>query len=338
MDVSDDWIRPEVYPTFPRRDPGYDGEVDAGQVIELAIAELRSSSRDPRAGIHGPASISWEVDREGALFLAGGRAALLQLAHPYVATAVDEHSATRQDVAGRFRRTFDHVYAICFGALDDAFRSARRVHRIHTHIEGVLPETLGRYREGDPYRALDPDALMWVHATLLDSALLSFELVVRPLSRNERDRYVQEASRFGRLFGIPAEMLPDDYAAFRRYFDAMVCSDAIVVGSAGASLGRFLMTPPTRLHAPLTRWYVAMTTGLLPAHLRAPFGLDFGLRDRALYRGTIRALRAAHRVTPSRVRQVPAYVEAGRRLRGEEPVDRIGRAIERAVVRVMATG
>jgi uncharacterized protein (DUF2236 family) len=311
--------------------------VDARKVIEQAIADLEASVSDPRAGIHGPGSVSWEVDREGALFLAGGRAALLQLAHPFVATAVDEHSATRSDVAGRFRRTFEHVYAICFGALEDAFRSARRVHKIHTHIEGVLPETLGRYRAGDAYRALDPDALLWVHATLLDSALLSFQLVVRPLAPRERDRYVREANRFGRLFGIPAAMLPNDHAAFRSYFERMVRSDAIAVGSAGASLGRFLMTPPSLLHTPVTGWYAVMTTGLLPAHLRAPFGLAFGLRERALYRATLRALRTARRITPARLRYVPAYVEAHRRLRGEVPVDRIGRAIERAIVRVMAT-
>ncbi len=305
-------------------------------MIEDAIREIEHGSTDPRAGIHGPFSVSWEVDREGALFLAGGRAALLQLAHPFVATAVDVHSRTRQDVAGRFRRTFEHVYAICFGSLDDAFASARRVHRIHQHIEGTLLETLGRYRAGDPYRALDPDALLWVHATLVDSAMLSFELVVRELTRAERDRYIRESARFARLFGIPGSMVPGDYRAFRAYFDETLRSDAIVVTRAGASLGRFLLTPPTRLHVPISRWYEVLTAGLMPAHLRHPFGLRFGLRERALYRATLRALRAARRLAPERLRQVPAYVEAEKRIRGEVPVDRLGRAIGRAVVRVMA--
>jgi uncharacterized protein (DUF2236 family) len=312
--------------------------VDAREVIEDAIREIEHGTKDPRAGIHGPYSISWEVDREGALFLAGGRAALLQLAHPFVASAVEEHSRTREDVAGRFRRTFEHVYAICFGTLEDAFASARRVHQIHGHIEGTLPETIGRYRAGEPYRALDPGALLWVHATLVDSALLSYELLVRELSLAERDRYLHEASRFARLFGVPEEMVPKDYRSFREYFDRTLHSDGIVVGRAGASLGRFLLAPPTRLHIPLSRWYEVITAGLMPEHLRAPFGLSFGLRERALYRATLRALRAARRLAPERLRQVPAHVEAQKRLRGEEPVDRVGRAIERAVVRVMATG
>ncbi len=113
-------------------------------------------------------------------------------------------------------------------------------------------------------------------------------------------------------------------------------SDAVAVGEAGASLGRFLLTPPTRLHTPFSRWYEVITAGLMPAHLRAPFGLRFGLRERAVHRATLRALRSARRLAPERLRQVPAYVEARKRLRGEEPVDRLGRAIERAVVRVLA--
>ena len=52
------------------------------------IAAVERGVADPRAGIFGPQSISWRINRESALFLGAGRAALLQLAHPWVATAL----------------------------------------------------------------------------------------------------------------------------------------------------------------------------------------------------------------------------------------------------------
>src|SRR5512134_1060202 len=95
--------------------------------LEASLLRLRETVADPRAGILGPQSIGWRIGADLALFLGGGRAALLQLAHPHVAHAVDQHSRTRADVVGRFQRTFRNVFAMVFGDLDDAFAAARRV-------------------------------------------------------------------------------------------------------------------------------------------------------------------------------------------------------------------
>src|SRR5262245_31878617 len=73
------------------------------------LARLRAEVRDPRAGLFGPGSKVWEVNKEAISFLGGGRAALLQLAHPWVAWAIEHHSSTREDPVGRFQRTFLHV-------------------------------------------------------------------------------------------------------------------------------------------------------------------------------------------------------------------------------------
>ena len=43
---------------------------------------------DAGAGLFGPHSALWRVNREAALFLGSGRALLLQLAHPWVGTAI----------------------------------------------------------------------------------------------------------------------------------------------------------------------------------------------------------------------------------------------------------
>ena len=87
--------------------------------LEASLAELARGVQDPHAGILGPRSIAWQVGGDLGVFLGGGRAALLQLAHPFVAYAVEQHSKTRADVVGRFQRTFRNVFAMVFGELDD---------------------------------------------------------------------------------------------------------------------------------------------------------------------------------------------------------------------------
>src|SRR5215468_7037595 len=99
--------------------------VVAREQLEASLATLRAEIDDPRHGILGPRSVAWRIGGDLAVFLGGGRAALLQLAHPMVAYAIDHHSHTRADVAGRFRRTFRNVFAMVFGDLDAAFLVAR---------------------------------------------------------------------------------------------------------------------------------------------------------------------------------------------------------------------
>ena len=72
----------------------------------------------PADGVFGPGSTIWQVDREALVFLGAGRALLLQLAHPWVATAIAQHSKALSDPIGRFHRTFEIVFTLVFGSLD----------------------------------------------------------------------------------------------------------------------------------------------------------------------------------------------------------------------------
>ena len=297
--------------------------------IEGELARLEAEVQRPEAGIYGPGSASWKVDRESIIFLAGGRAALLQLAHPFVAHAVDQHSDTRNDPLGRFQRTFDNVFAMVFGDLAQAERSARRVHAIHTRIQGHIAENVGAFAAGSFYEANDENALMWVHATLLDSAILAYEQVLGPLSPLDRRQYYAESRRFARLFGIPQQVLPEDWDAFQAYMRRMLASDVIRVGRPAREMGRFLFSTPKPSARPLFAWLRVMTAGLMPERLRAPFGLSWTRRDRALYAASIAALRRTYPLVPPRLRYVAAYVRATRRLDGVEGPDRVGNLLER---------
>lgn len=304
--------------------------------LELHIERVRAETADPKAGIYGPGSTSWLVDKEIVLFVGGGRAALMQLAHPYVAHAVDQHSATRNDPLGRFKRTFDNVWTMVFGELDDAVRCARRVHAIHSRIEGELREDVGAFRLGHRYDANDEEALLWVHATLLETAVLTYERFVRPLTSGEKERYYSESKRFARLFGIPDSVLPQTWTEFSSYCARMVASDVISVGRPAREISSFLFTSPRPAFRPLFRWLELMTAGLLPPRLREEFGLSYGPAERAVYAASAAALGVVYPALPPRLRHVPAYVKAQRRLRGIQSPDRIGEWIERIAMSPLA--
>src|SRR5271157_1659590 len=171
--------------------------------LESLLDELKRSATGDREGLFGTNSVSWKINRESALFLAAGRALLLQLAHPWVAAAIVEHSRTLGEPIDRFHRTFAVVFTMVFGTLDQALSAARGLHRRHAAIHGRLPITVGPFRAGSQYQANDLAALRWVHATLIETALMAHDFVLPPLTGEERARYYSESHLFAALFGIP---------------------------------------------------------------------------------------------------------------------------------------
>ena len=302
------------------------------EALESRIEAVRAEVGEQRAGVYGADSFAWEVNREAGIFLGGGRAAMLQLAHPFVAQAIQDHSRVQADLLGRFQRTFAHVHAMVFGDLDAAVDSARRVHQIHERITGDLEESVGCFPAGTRYEANDEQALLWVHATLIDSAVMTFEKLVRPLSLAEKDRYWSESRQFARLFGIPEKLLPAGWHQFAAYFQDTLASDVISVGRAGRKLCQLLLTPPAPYLTPIFGWLRLVTAQLLPERLRLEFDLPNSPRARWVAERSLSMLGQAYPRLPGRLRHVPAYVEATRRVRGEPAVDVTGRAVEKWVL------
>jgi len=171
--------------------------------LEVELRFVREHAAGSLAGVFGPGSATWRVNREAAIFLGAARALLLQLAHPWVANAVAELSQVFADPIGRFHRTFRVMFAMDFGTLDQALAAARRLHRRHAAITGVMPRAAGPYAAGSRYRANEATALLWVHATLIETALVARDLVLPSLSTDDRERYYAESRVFAALFGIP---------------------------------------------------------------------------------------------------------------------------------------
>lgn len=300
---------------------------------QVFLDELRASCSHPAAGLFGPDSWTWRISREYILFVGAGRAALLQLAHPWVASAVSQHSVAGRDLAGRFHRTFLQLFGMSFGDLDTALSAAQRVHAVHSRVRGPLPD-LGNTTPAHPpaqYEANDEEALLWVHATLVDTTTWLFERLVAPMSPQDHEAHYQETRRFARLFGLSDRVLPPDWPAFRRYFDRMVTSSTLTVLPSAKQLSAQLLYPTSGWVTGLWRAHAAITALLLPPSLRVQYGLPFRRRERVLADSTLRLLSRIWPLLPARVRYTPAWFDAQWRLSGKPGRDPRAVAIERRV-------
>lgn len=282
--------------------------------LEASLSELCTHVSAPRDGILGPRSVAWRLGGDLAIFIGGGRASLLQLAHPMVAHAIDHHSKTRTDVVGRFQRTFRNVFAMVFGELDDALRAARRVFAIHSRIEGTFPEAVGGWPAGTRYHANDVDALRWVHATLVNTTIVVRELLEGPMPPAIADRYIVEMHRFARLFGIPYSLLSRTHAEHSAYMRDMLASDRIHVSKSAREMGQFLFgRAPDRAQPPLGRLAEAVSASMLPPALVDAFELRPAPR---LVAAALAMTRTVHRRLPAVLTRIPAHAEALDRVTG----------------------
>jgi uncharacterized protein (DUF2236 family) len=291
---------------------------------EALLGAMEYGCPDRREGIFGPESVSWQVHREAALFLAAGRALLLQLAHPWVASAINEHSHVMDKPIVRFHNTFRVVYAMVFGSLDQALGASRHLYVLHARIEGEMPEDVAGYLRGSHYQANEIAALRWVYATLIGSAVMAYEWVLPPLSEAEHEAYYAETKRLAALFGLPVEALPEDWNAFKAYCRKMEESQALgVSGRAREMVQRLLAGAGSWVKLP--RWYRALTAAWLPERLRGEFGMALSREDERLVEWTHRWLPKVYRSLPDAVRFVGPWHEARARLdgRGADMVARV---------------
>ena len=283
--------------------------------MEHFWAAVRNGTPHPVEGIFGPHSVCWKIDRESALFLGAGRAALLQLAHPWVAAALAQHSSLRSDPLARFHNTFRVVFTMVFGSLDQALAASRHLYELHTGIQGEVTADIGRYQQGSRYAANEVNALLWVYATLIESALIAHDCVLPPLSNDDRETYYAESARIAALFGIPAAALPQNWTAFEAYTHAMLSSDVLGVNSLSRDLAHGV------LHGrgswlPVPDWYRALTAAWLPARLREEFSLDYGTREQNAAASASKWLPRIYRRLPPALRFVGPYQEAQARIAG----------------------
>ncbi len=278
-----------------------EGRIPRGDLSRQAhgdeLADALRFAAGPVAGLFGPESTSWKLGRETFHLLGGGRALLLQIAHPDVARGVFEHSKFQTESFKRALGTFRAMLDIGYGDLAHARRAAERIYAVHTRVRGVRGD-------GVRYAANSPDALFWVFATLIDGVITNTELFRGPLRRVSLERYWAESRIFAQVFGIPRSSLPETYGAFRAYFDDMVQGQTLKVDAVAREVAEAVFALPL-LVGPLRPILRTLTAGMLPRHLREAFGLDWSWRTQAAYRLLARVLRSGVGLTPGPLRHMP---------------------------------
>ncbi len=193
-----------------------DGESRLEMMAPLARAYARSVPEHPGdAGLFGPQSLVWRVNRDRAFPLAGMRSLMVQALHPLAMAGVAEHSDWTRDPFGRLAATSGYVLTVTYGDTAAASAAAARVRAVHTHVRGTDPVT------GLRYTAEDPELLLWVHAGMVDSIVHVVQRYGRGLDAAEADRYVAEMVPFAAILGVPTERVPSSVSGLRAFIESV---------------------------------------------------------------------------------------------------------------------
>ncbi|UJW74295.1 oxygenase MpaB family protein [Rhizobium sp. SL42] len=210
-------------------------------------------------------SVSWLVFKNPvSLFIGGVTAVLLELAEPRVRDGVWQHSSFRTEPLKRLQRTGLAAMVTVYGARSTTEAMIRGIVRRHDVVHGTTSE-------GQAYQANDPLLLNWVQATATFGFMQAYHTYVRPLSSEERDRLLAEATVAAGLYG--ATEAPRNQAELDLFFEVMrprlVPSPVIV---EFLSIMENVEALPT-MARPLQRALVKAGIALLPAWVRARLDL-----------------------------------------------------------------
>jgi uncharacterized protein (DUF2236 family) len=247
------------------------------------------------------------VHREFAVALSGPRALLMQAAHPVAFEGFFAHTGALDEPYERLARTAEVMNTIAFGSRAEADRATRRVRAMHRRVRGELQRPAGRFPAGTPFAADDPPLLLWVLASIVDSALVFYDTYVGSLSRAQRGAYWHDYRIIGGLFGLQDHEMPVGIGDFDGYVHDMLNGSDLFVTSAARELAlRIVMRPPVGLaKRPMLEVVNFITVGLLPMQLRHQFGLSWDpLRSLMLRGGAEYAKRVLVPLAPDRLRFV----------------------------------
>lgn len=222
----------------------------------------------------------------------------LPIGHAVAESKVPSGSLSKHPVK-RTRTTLGYIMIALFGSDQE-----REVLRAEVNAQ----HRLVRSSEGDAvsYDAFDPELQRWVAACMYQGSLCAIEFLRGPPDDAERDVLLTHCARFATTLQVPAEMWPDDYAAFTRYWDDAVQSVAVDAVTREFLLGiaslRFLPRPLARTLGP---FHLFLTKGFLPEPFRKELGLEWTSRQQARFERCTHAAGAINRHLPRSIREFP---------------------------------
>lgn len=237
---------------------------------------------------------------ESILLAGGGRALLLQLAHPAVARGVAEHSRFATDPTDRLLGTVGYLYTLAFGTDDQISQVARRVGGAHRGVRST--------DEPDSYDARDTDLQLWVAATLYETTVVMYELAWGALPDEVDELVYRQSARIGTTLGMPAHLWPESRRAFRVYWNEQLAT--LDVKAPARLVAKQLLRPdrPQPRLRPILPLVRIVTAGLLPERIRSGYGVTWTPRLEAQYQRRLGLLLGTYRLLPRALRTLPGRV------------------------------
>jgi uncharacterized protein (DUF2236 family) len=254
-------------------------------------------------------AVGRKINREIVVVVGWGRAILLQLAHPLIAAAIADGSSFHSGAGGYARRAHQTISAmldLTFGTADQAQRIVDRINGIHDHVHGRLASSTGIFPAGTPYSARDGRLLIWVHVTLVESLLLTYEQLVGPLTLEEKNQYAADSARLACALGAPCDAVPSDNAAVDAFSREIRSRGEICVGDDARRMAGALLSAPIAVAAPVFRATELITVGLLPDDLRQAYGFTWHERRARRFERMTALVRGTRRLLPGMCREWPA--------------------------------
>jgi uncharacterized protein (DUF2236 family) len=168
---------------------------------------------------------------------------------------------------------------------------------------------------GGEYSALDPEALLWVHATLVDTALRVFTRFVAPLTASEEQRYHDECATVAHMLGVPDALLPPTVGELRAWMAARMGDGTVRVTPQAREIARTVLYPMPRV--PRLAWDAAHLVSLstLPPGLRRDYRIGWSTARELGVERMAAATRRVLPVVPPLLRHAPQARAADRRVR-----------------------
>lgn len=240
-------------------------------------------------GLYLPTDAPWVVHADFGTLVGGIRALLMQALHPGSLTGVANHSRYEQDALGRLAGTIRWLTVTTFGSHTAVANESGRVNRMHTRVTGEYQTAGGEQR---PYKAADPDLLLWVHIAFMDSFLRCHQMYAWREIPGGADSYIALWSKSVEPLGLSSapmnelEML----AEIERQKPLLIATEKTL------DVVKFIRYPPLpRLARPTYRLLFEAAVLSLPIEFRSMLGLRAKPRwmIQPLTRGVLRFIRLA---------------------------------------------
>jgi uncharacterized protein (DUF2236 family) len=259
----------------------------------VCMASEFGYSTESDLGLFGADSVTWRIHSDPCLVIGGIRALLIQALNPLAMAAVAQSSSFQIDPWRQLMRTADYVVITTFGDSPTALAAGARVRAVHERVRGVDEVT------GLPFRADDPELLLWVHCAEVDSFLTAYRHFGGALCDDDADSYVREMVRAAELVGLSAEDVPQSAGALRAYLDHADRSCVTPAARAGAKL---VLAPPMPLPRRIL-WSAAAAAAIsiMPRRMRDLYGFPWPEMANPPFRvGVFSLYRALNVLSPRR--------------------------------------